>query len=80
MKNFTNALAFYSKICYTTNKKSTHSIVDALGFGLHVLTDTAYPVGRQDKLFLRKAPTPKWMLSVKLNRPYGHRLSCVLTG
>jgi len=49
-------------VCYIFNKKSTHSKVDASRTGLNVLTDTAYPVGRQDRhfyfrlfLLLRKA-------------------------
>ena len=32
-------------------KDSTHSKVDASPVGLNVLTDTAYPVGRQDRHF-----------------------------
>ena len=32
-------------------KKAPTPKVDALGIGLYVLTDTAYPVGRQDRHF-----------------------------
>ena len=39
------------KCYYLIVKRSTHSKVDASRIGLNVLTDTAYPVGRQDRHF-----------------------------
>ena len=39
------------QLCYIRDRKSTHSKVDAPEIRCYVLTDTAYPVGRQDRLF-----------------------------
>ena len=39
-------------MCYSTDKESTHSKVDAIEQRLNVLTDTASPVGQTGEAFL----------------------------